>query len=316
MTGDDPTPAPGMAQFIERSTAIFPDDTLDRPLAEQRARYRALCRAFATARPPGLEIREESLTVGGFEVGLRVYRPAGAGSQAGIVYFHGGGWIYGDLDSHDSVTADLAAKTSATVIAVDYGLAPEHPYPQPVEHCYGALRHVAAQAGRYGIDPARLAVAGDSAGGTLAVATALKARDEKGPALAGQGLIYPSIGLDLIEDRRCGQAEVPMLSSEDMQYYARAYLGGATTTTEPYAAPVLAESYAGLPPAYVLAVELDPLAEDARIYAERLRAEAVAVELRIVEGLVHGCLRARQLCPAAAAAFDDFSAALAAMLAD
>jgi acetyl esterase len=314
MTGARSELAPGMAAFIERCDELFPPHFLNFDLAGQRACYDALCAAFRTPRPPGVSVEEDHVIVDGFTVRLRIYRPSGAEPRPCIVYYHGGGWIFGGLDSHDSVTADLAAKASATVIAVDYGLAPEHPFPAPVAHCYGALRHVAANADRLRIDPARLAVAGDSAGATFAVVMALRARDEGGPSLAAQLLIYPSIGLGLTEKGRADRHGAPLLSQEEMRYYATAYLGGRADTDEPYAAPVLAESFGGLPPAYILAVDPDPLVEDARLYARRLGEDGVAADLRVVEGLVHGCLRARAVCPAAAAAFDDFCAAARAML--
>ena len=308
--------ADGIAEFIERCDKAFPRGIEDLPLAEQRACYTALCREFAATRPEGMEIRDESLSVSGRDVGLRIYSPVGEGTGPGILYMHGGGFIFGDLDSHDSVTADLALRTGATVVAVDYSLAPEHPYPAPVEDCYEALCHVAGNAAGYGIDPARLAVAGDSAGGKLSAALSLLARDRKGPALRAQLLIYPSIGLGTVAKGAASYEDQPLLSSKEMRYYAQAYLGGEGTTEDPYAAPVLAESFAGLPPAYILAVEVDPLVADARVYAERLESDGVPVELVVAPGLVHGCLRARSISPPVEEAFDAFCRAAKKMLLD
>ncbi len=300
--------AEGIEEFIRRADRVFPPNYLEFPLKKQRECYDALCRLFAQPRPAGVSVRDETLEANGRRIGLRVYRPEGPETQAGILYMHGGGWVLGDLDSHDPVTADMALKTGATVIAVDYALAPEHPFPAPVEDCYAALRHVAARAVDYGIDPARLAVAGDSAGGNMAAVLCLKAREEAGPALAAQLLIYPGLGLGWIKDRSGSRDSAPMLSSEEMNFYAQAYLG-ALTTEDPYAAPILAPDFKGFPPAYTLAVQYDPLVEDARVYTDRLRGDGVAAELVVAPGLVHGCLRARALCPAAAKAFDDLCAA-------
>ena len=306
--------ADGIAEFVQRCDQAFPRGIEELPLAEQRACYVALCREFAAPRPEGLDVSEETISVSGRQVALRHYRPAGQAVGPGIVYMHGGGFIFGDLDSHDSVTADLALRSGASVVAVDYSLAPEHPYPAPVEDSYAALCHVAANAERYGIDPARLAVAGDSAGGKLTASLSLLARDKEGPALRAQLLIYPSIGLGTVAGGSANYQDQPLLSSEEMRYYAQAYLGGDGTTEDPYAAPILAESFAGLPPAYILAVEVDPLVADARIYAERLAHDGVPAELVVAPGLVHGCLRARSVSPPAEAAFDAFCRAAKKML--
>jgi len=309
--------APGIAEFIERSDEVFPPSYLDAPLDEQRAMYNALCKAFETPRPAGLSVEDDAVTVGDHQVPIRIYRPEGiAAPSPCFLYMHGGGWVFGDLESHDGVTAELAVKAQATVIAVDYRLAPEYPHPAASDDCWGVLQAVAGDGARFGIDPARIVVGGDSAGGNLAAVLCLKARAAGGPALAGQVHIYPGFGLRW--DRPEGESggDAPLLSQEEILFYIKAYLGGATRTDDHYAAPLLTRDYAGLPPAYIMAVEHDPLVEDAVVYAERLRAAGVPVELQVAPGLVHGCLRARLLSPVVAEAFEAVCAAAKHMLYD
>lgn len=309
--------APGIAEFIRRSDEVFPPDYLQAPLHEQRAMYRALCEVFETPRPAGMTVEDTAVAVGDRQVPVRLYRPEGVAAPSPcFLYMHGGGWVFGDLDSHDGVTAELAEKARATVIAVGYRLAPEHPHPAASDDCWGVLQAVAGDPARFGIDPASIVVGGDSAGGNLAAVLCLKARAAGGPALRGQVHIYPGFGLGW--DRPAGEGkgggDAPLLSQDEVLFYIKAYLGGATRTDDPMAAPLLARDYAGLPPASIMAVEHDPLRRDAEVYAERLGAAGVPVDLKVAPGLVHGCLRARLLSPAAAEAFDAVCAAAAGLL--
>lgn len=306
----------GMRDFIRRADVAFPPDFLSQPPARQRALYRDLCRAFDRPRPAGLTIEERSVPAGGHEVPIRVYRPEGPAHQACLLYLHGGGWVLGDLDSHDGVTAELAAKAGITVIAADYRLAPEHPYPAALEDGAAVLERVAAAAEDFGIDPVRLGVGGDSAGGNLAAALCLRARTRGGPALRAQILVYPELGLDMTEAGRPEAGDAPLLSQDEIGYYARAYLGPSGKTDDPCAAPLLAEDFSGLPPAYLQAVEYDPLRVDAEAYAARLSAACVPTELEIAPGLVHGYMRARFLSAEAGRAFDRFCAATHRLLAE
>ena len=303
--------APGIAEFIAQSDRIFLPNYRDFPLAEQRAMYNALAAKFRRPRPAGMTVEDRAVAAGQRDIPVRIYRPVGLPQpSAAFLYLHGGGWIFGDLESHDSVTADLAEAAGLTVIAVDYRLAPEHPHPAAVEDSWDALLAVAADAAKFGIDPTRIVVGGDSAGGNLAAVLCLKAREAGGPALRGQILIYPGLGLGWDDAGPGAQVEdAPLLKADERDYYRKAYLGGAGATDDPHAAPLLAGDFHGLPPAYIMAVEHDPLRADAEIYARRLAENAVPVDLKIESGLVHGCLRARSLSPGAAAAFDAVCAA-------
>ncbi len=189
------------------------------------------------------------------------------------------------------------------MVAVDYRLAPEHPFPAAFEDCVAVLDFVAAEAARLGIDPARLGVGGDSAGGNLSAALCLRARDLGGPALAAQIHIYPDLGLRHDPGPGPNGGDSPLLSDEECRFYDDAYLGPSATTSDPYAAPLLARDYGGLPPALILAAGHDPLRADAEVYAARLRAAGGQAELLLASGLVHGWLRARHHCAEAAQAF-------------
>jgi acetyl esterase len=305
----------GMREFVRRADAIFPPDTLRQPPARQREMYRELCRAFDRPRPPGVIVTDRTVAAGGQGLPVRVYRPAGQGPQPCLIYLHGGGWVLGDLDSHDGVTAELAAKAGIMVIAVAYRLAPEHPYPAAFEDCAAVLDAAFADPAGFGIDTARLGVGGDSAGGNLAAALCLRAR-ERGRAMPrAQVLVYPELGLGMTGAVPREAGDAPLLSQDEIGYYARAYLGPTGRTDDPYAAPLLAEDFSGLPPAYLQAVEYDSLRADAEAYAARLTEAGVAAELEVAPGLVHGYLRARFISEAAGRAFDTLCAAARGLLA-
>jgi acetyl esterase len=307
--------APGLAEFIRRSEAVFPPHSERHGLAEQRAMYHELCRVFAAPRPPGVAVSDECVPAEGRDIPIRVYRPEADEEAAGLLFLHGGGYILGDLDSHDSILAELAARAGVTVVSVDYRLAPEHPFPAAFEDGAAALGFVAHEAERFGIDPARLGVGGDSAGGNLAAALALRSRARGGPALAAQILICPDLGLRHDpEAPDAPGAGSPMLSEDEIRYYDRAYLGPDAATRDPYAAPLLTRDYAGLPPALIMAAGQDPLRADAEVYAARLGAAGGQAELKVAPGLVHGWLRARHDCAEANQAFAALCAGIARLL--
>jgi acetyl esterase len=239
------------------------------------------------------------------EIPVRVYTPAGEGPLPVVVYFHGGGWVIGDLEVVDQPCRQLASAAGAIVVSVDYRLAPEHRYPAAFEDSYAATVWVGAHAAEIGGDPARLAVAGDSAGGNLAAAVALAARDRGGPELAAQLLIYPvtdfNFGTVSYRDNREGY----LLTKGSMQWFWAHYLGAQDLDKDPYACPLRADSLVGLPPAYVATSEYDPLRDEGEAYARRLEEAGVAVTAKRFDGLLHGFFWMLAAVPSAAGVLDD-----------
>jgi acetyl esterase/lipase len=228
-----------------------------------------------------------------------------------VVYFHGGGFVIGDLDSHDPIARGVALGAGAVVVAVDYRLAPEHPYPAAVEDAFTALRWVSEHAAELGADPARLAVAGDSAGGNLSAVVAQLARDAGGPPVAFQLLWYPATTLDGSLPSVAENAQAPVLSAADMATFQRLYLGDRDPADRPATlAPARAADLSGLPPAYIATAGYDPLRDDGERYDQLLRAAGVPVELSEEETLVHGYLSLGMAVPAVASAFARSLAAL------
>lgn len=275
-----------MSAFVEKTLSF---NSTDSSLAGMRQAYSGMCRAFTPPHPAGLEVVDFELA----GVAVRAWQPPVPRPTNGwpcIVYLHGGGWVVGDLDSHDFICAELASVLGVLVIAVDYRLAPEHPFPAAFDDCLSVWR--ALRAGPFQLDPARTLVAGDSAGGNLAAALCLALRDADEPAPCAQVLIYPGLGGDHRLPSRGECADAPLLSSSDLDCYHALYLGGIRQPTA-YAMPLLADDFSGLPPALIAVAQFDPLRDDGVLYAGRLNAAGVSAMLYYGQGLVHGCLRAR-----------------------
>ena len=242
----------------------------------------------------------ENATMGG--VPVRVYRPHGAGRAAerppGVVFCHGGGWVIGDLDTHDEHCRALAAATDAVVVSADYRRAPEHPYPAALDDCWAVTERVARDAGDLGIAGDRLAVAGDSAGGNLAAAVALRARDA-GLPLRAQLLIYPVMDPTMACESYTTFAEGCYLTAEAMRWFIDAYLPDPAERTLPGAGPLHAADLTGLAPAVVVTAEYDPLRDEGAAYADRLRRAGVPTRELRVPATVHGFLEFVHVVPAA-----------------
>jgi len=309
--------APGMAEYLARSEELF-SHAGDITVADQRRAFTKLCQAFAGPHPDGLSVRDHMVPGPHGEIAIRIYRPAEAAgtddAMPGLVYFHGGGWVVGNLDSHDDHCAWMAATSGVVVIAVDYPLAPENIHPVPFEASDAAFRHIAENAAHFGVDPARLGVGGDSAGAALAAAIALKARDDVGPAIGLQLLIYPTLGCDHSLPSFTENADAPALTTGDMAKYLGIYTGKEPhAITDPHAAPLLADDLAGMPPAVIVACELDPLRDEAAVWHDRLQQAGVASRFYLGEGLVHGCMRARRMSPAAMRLFEEICEGLSSL---
>ena len=249
---------------------------------------------FADAGPVTDIGRVEERTIPGpaGDIPVRVYAPDGEGPHPVVAFFHGGGFVLGDLDSHDAPARLLATGSDALVVSVDYRLAPEHPFPAGLEDCYTATEWLAANAEELGGDPERLAAAGDSAGGNLAAAVALAARDRNGPDIDHQALVYP------VTDMRRGpsddypsreeNAEGYFLTADDMAYFDDHYTDSWAHAANKYVSPIVAASHANLPPATVVTCGFDPLRDEGIAYAEALAADDTPVEHLHFEGLIHG----------------------------
>jgi acetyl esterase/lipase len=239
---------------------------------------------------------------------MRVYRPVRGETLPALIYFHGGGWTIGDLDTHDVLCRSLALGARCAVFSVDYRLAPEHPFPAAVDDCIAATRYVAEHARELNVQG--IAVGGDSAGGNLAASVGLAARDAGGPRLAFQLLIYPAT------DQRCAtpsherNAQGYLLTRDGIQYFRQAYLPDEKDWTDWRASPLLAKNHANLPPALVITAGYDPLLDEGRAYAERLRAAGVEVDYRDYADMVHGFVLFGGVLDSANAAVDECCAAL------
>jgi len=224
------------------------------------------------------------------DIPVRVYTPQGTAPFPLLVYFHGGGWVLGSLETHDGICRALAAGAGCVVMSVDYRLAPEHRYPAAAEDCYAATQWAHAHAAELGADAKRLAVGGDSAGGNLAAAVPQMARDRGGPPIACQLLVYPATDATTFErpsyrDNATGY----LLTTEDMRWFWGHYLGEARArAAEPYCSPLQAKSLTGLPPALVITAEFDPLRDEGEAYAARLEEAGVAARLTRYHGMIHG----------------------------
>lgn len=219
---------------------------------------------------------------------VRHYRPPSSGLLPAIVYFHGGGWVLGNLDSLDGTLRRLAIRANCAVFSVDYRLAPEHKFPAALDDCCRVVRHVIEHAGDLQIDPERITISGDSAGGNLATATCLRLRDEEGPRPARQLLVYPVIDSACDSDSYREFSEGYGLTAETMRWFWRQYLPDEASSRDGRASPAHAEELSGLPPAIVLTAEYDVLRDEGERYAERLRAAGVEVVSRRVNGAIHG----------------------------
>jgi acetyl esterase len=300
---------PGIRRFMAETERLYPADAVAFTMAEQRAFYDRLCAHFRKPRPPSVMIKEATVPGPGGPIPIRIYRTSCEPDLPVVLYLHGGGYVLGGLDSHDDVCAELAEQAGVGVVAVAYRLAPEHRFPAAFEDCWAVLAALAD--GGLGFDAGRIVVAGDSAGGNLAAAVALRARDLGGPPLNGQLLVYPGLGGDMGRGSYVEQANAPGLTTADIHYYKSVYVGPADHPGhhDKLAYPLIETRYAGLPPAFLVAAHWDPVRDDCFDYAARLSAAGVPAAVRREPLLVHGFLRARHMSPAAGLSFQAIVAA-------
>jgi acetyl esterase len=273
---------------------------------EARALYKAGRKVLAPEPMPVAETRDLSMPgPGGGAVPLRLYRPASDVTLPVLVFFHGGGWVVGDIDTHDTVCRHLAVAGGCAVVSVDYRMGPEDKFPAAVDDCFAATEWVAANCVALGVDPARVAVGGDSAGGNLAAVVGLLARDRATPRLSSQLLIYPAT------DARMGHASIEqfadgyMLTRATMRWFYEQYLRDPDDAEDWRASPLLATDLAGVAAACVITAGHDPLCDEGDAYARRLRESGVLVHHHRYDGQIHGFAGNGEIIRAAAEALDE-----------
>ena len=219
---------------------------------------------------------------------IRIYRPSPEPNLPVMLYLHGGGWVIGNMDGFEPTVRSLSNKANIVVVQVQYQKAPEHPFPTPFNDCYAALEWIVKNQELLNIDPSKIGVGGDSAGGNLAAAVAIKARDIKLVDLAFQMLVYPCTGYDGTLPSAINNAEGYGLTSKVMRWFESQYAPAAADFNNPYAFPAVCKDFSGLAPAVVVTAEFDPLADDGRVYAKSLEDAGVKVIFKEYEGAIHG----------------------------
>ncbi|WP_269933411.1 alpha/beta hydrolase [Aminobacter sp. HY435] len=282
--------------FIERTNSYYPPDTIDYTVQQQRATYDRMCREFFVGYPDGVSAETMVIAAQAHDVPIRIYRLAGKPPEAVVLYFHGGGFILGGLDSHDDVCAELCGRTGYEVVSVDYRLAPEHRHPAAFDDAMAAFEWAL---GRYS-QP--IVLAGDSAGGNVAAAVSHATRGHKRRPI-GQLLIYPGLGGDRSRGSYVRHAEAPMLTMRDLEFYKDIRTGGEDRTGDITLSPLADADFANLPPTVVTTAECDPLSSDGEAYGERIVASGGKAFWLEEPGLVHGYLRARHTVARARASF-------------
>ena len=252
----------------------------------------------ALKRPSALDVREHLFATKNGPVNSRIYRPKGHDIQLPcLIYMHGGGWIIGDLDSHDEVCVDIALDGDCQVISLDYGLSPENKFPKALYQCHEIFNEVFQNADAFNIDKNRLSIGGDSAGGNLALSTTLLIMKNGGPLPLYQFLIYPCIDKDFDSYSYIKHSEAPFLTKKMMLWFFDTYLNGPQDYSNPSVFPILEKNFSGMPKTVLLNAELDPLASEGRKLAKRLIDDGVPVFHNEAKALIHGFIRCRDQSP-------------------
>jgi acetyl esterase len=297
---------PQLKPYVERAIASPP--AWDVPLEQLRAGMEAELAEIWGAPDEVDEVVDLLIPGPAGPLRVRVYRPRSTELLPVLVWFHGGGWVVGNLDTHDPVCRAIANRAPCVVVSVDYRLAPENPYPAAVDDAWAATEWVAQEALSLGADASKIVVGGDSSGGNLAAVVALRARDS-GLPLAMQALVYPVTDFDLASESYERLATGLNLTRAKMEWYWKVYLGDADGA-HPDASPLRAPDHAGVAPALVQTAEHDPLVSEGEAYAERLTAQGVPVTLTRYDGMIHGFIRMPGLVAEADAAIGELAAAI------
>ncbi|GAB5560897.1 MAG: alpha/beta hydrolase [Synoicihabitans sp.] len=301
--------APQASAFLAAVAEENPPAYEDLPATEGQAIFASLTDLFGTGPEPAAQ---KDFTIPGGPA-VRLYRAAGdaQAAQPCVIYFHGGGWVLGNIETHDSLCRRISAQAKVTVVSVDYRCAPASPFPAAIDDCHAATQYVAENATELGVDTNRIAVAGDSAGGNLAATVCLKARDSGGPAIHSQWLIYPITDADTETTSYNAYADGYGLTKSLMVWFWDQYVPDVADRDNPLASPLRAASLADLPPAYLLSANYDVLYDEGQAYAAALKAAGVPVTEQNHPGMLHGFLHFSTPFDEAAVAQEKLSAAMA-----
>jgi len=303
-------PLDPQAKAVLEQMAALGDPPLGTLSPEETRRAMADRRA---AMPPGEPVaKTEDRGVPGpvGEIPVRIYTPEGSGPFPVLVYFHGGGWVIGDIESHDASVRALTNRSGCVVVSVDYRLAPEHKFPAAAEDCFAATQWAAAHAAEFHGDASRLAVGGDSAGGNLAAVVSLLAKERGGPRIALQLLVYPVTDYNFDRPSYVENAEGYLLTRDSMVWFWNHYLNSPDEGKNPVASPIQASDLRGLPPALVITAEYDPLRDEGEAYAKRLEEAGVQVVCTRYDGMIHGFFGMHLMIDKARQALDQAATAL------
>lgn len=292
---------PGMLKFYKALSAESPPEAANWPLDVQRSAWNGVCRKFRAPLPEGVTVEDRVLN----GVPCQIFRPQGQGLKPCLIYFHGGGWVLGGPDTHGDMCAEMAAGSDCVVVLVDYRLAPEHRHPAQLQDSIAVLE--ALRAGVIDdIDHTRIFGGGDSAGGQMTVGMSLYLRDHGLEPLKGMVLIYPVLGNDVNTASYLRNAHAPCLTRDEMIYFLDAFMGpeGNPNWSDPTAAPLLAEDFSNLPPAFITVAAHDPLYDDGVSFHMRLLAAGGKSDIREEPALAHSYMRARQVSEPAKAGFE------------
>jgi len=276
-----------LAEALFLKYLFKPINRLEVSLQKQRQQYLDLVKKFPEPHIFLHDVSDRSIPGPVGDIPIRIYKPSAGDNLPILVYFHGGGWVIGNLDTHDSVCRKLCKDAQVMVVAVDYRLSPEHKFPVPLDDCYAALQWVADNASSIGGDADRIAVGGDSAGGNLATVVSIKARDENGPSIKYQLLIYPVTDGSRDAQSKIDFASGYLLTKRDMDYFGDCYINEASDYLNPRISPLLASDLSGLPPAFLLTAGFDPLRDEGKAYAEKMKNAGVLVDYKNYEGTIH-----------------------------
>jgi len=293
---------PEITAFLDKSTSAYPENVLELSMHEHRECYRVLCEMFQAPIPKEIT-KQDSFITGrdGHAIPIRYYYPEDNNSETLIMYLHGGGFVVGNLESHDSICAEIAHKTKINLISIDYRLAPEHLHPAQIEDTQDAFLT---------LDTGRTIIAGDSAGGTLAAALCIAQQNTDRQPI-GQLLIYPYLGgMHLNLDSHQEGSDAPAMTSQDVEDFISLWCGGKPNWKDSTFAPILHTDLSGLPPCIALAAEVDPIRDDALVYVEKLTSAGSKAKAILDKGLPHGHLRARHSSKKAKRSFENLCQSL------